>query len=204
MQEFIYSVLIVSSVEKFTETIKKLLGTDSFSPIKVVNSIASAKREMLEREYDICLINSPLSDSVGSDFAVDMADSTNTGILMFVKPELYDEVYDKTSKYGILLLAKPVTGSVFKQTIRLLCSSRERIGRLTNRQIKEKKTLAERLEEIRIINTAKLLLIEHKKMSEEEAHKYLEKRAMDLRKNKIDIAKDTIAEMHKLGGTNEN
>jgi response regulator NasT len=63
----------------------------------------------------------------------------------------------------------------------------------------KKTDLKSRLEEIKIINTAKLLLIEHKKMSEDEAHKYIEKKAMDFRVSKIKIANEIIDEYYKKG-----
>ena len=45
----------------------------------------------------------------------------------------------------------------------------------------EQKTasIEEKMEEIRIVNRAKWLLIEELKMSEKEAHRYIEKQAMD-------------------------
>ena len=45
----------------------------------------------------------------------------------------------------------------------------------------EQKTasIEEKMEEIRIVNRAKWLLIEQLKMTEKEAHRYIEKQAMD-------------------------
>ncbi len=40
-------------------------------------------------------------------------------------------------------------------------------------------SIEEKIEEIRLINRAKLLLIEQLKMTEAEAHRYIEKQAMD-------------------------
>ena len=46
--------------------------------------------------------------------------------------------------------------------------------------------------EIKLANEAKLLLIKHKNFSETEAHKYIEKRAMNRRVPKIYIIKEII------------
>ena len=61
------------------------------------------------------------------------------------------------------------------QSIQMLCSTRERL------RIMEKKnaSVEEKIEEIRIVNRAKCLLIEQLKMTESEAHRYIEKQAMD-------------------------
>ena len=58
----------------------------------------------------------------------------------------------------------------------------------------EKKTvtLEEKMDEIRTVNHAKWVLINHMKMSEDEAHRYIEKQAMDTRKSKREIAEGII------------
>ena len=44
---------------------------------------------------------------------------------------------------------------------------------------KKNASVDEKIEEIRIVNRAKCLLIEQLKMTESEAHRYIEKQAMD-------------------------
>ena len=65
---------------------------------------------------------------------------------------------------------------------------RERLRRM------EKKTasIEEKMEEIRIVNRAKLLLIEQLKMTEKEAHRYIEKQAMDLRISRAEVARSIL------------
>ena len=52
--------------------------------------------------------------------------------------------------------------------------------------------LKEKINDIRLIDRAKLTLIQYLKMSEEESHKYIEKQAMDLRITKVDVAKNIL------------
>lgn len=57
-----------------------------------------------------------------------------------------------------------------------------------------KKTLSieEKMEEIRIVNRAKWLLISELKLDESEAHRYIEKQAMDRCVSKKTVAKEII------------
>ena len=55
------------------------------------------------------------------------------------------------------------------------------------RALKEKK-----IEEIRLVNRAKWLLIECLGMKESDAHRYIEKQAMDLRISKSEMAENII------------
>ena len=48
------------------------------------------------------------------------------------------------------------------------------------------------MQEIRLVNQAKLILITDKGMSEDEAHKYISKQAMDKCVSKGDIAKEIL------------
>ena len=90
-------------------------------------------------------------------------------------------------------MVKPTSKGILLQTLMLLSATI-----IKKESMREKpKNLKARLEEIKIINTAKMLLIEHKHISEDEAHKYLEKRAMNLRKSKVKIASEIIEEYIK-------
>ena len=69
-----------------------------------------------------------------------------------------------------------------------LSSARERLRK------SEKKTLSieEKMEEIRIVNRAKWLLISELKMDEQGAHRYIEKQAMDRCISKRIVAEEII------------
>lgn len=188
LEEHIYSVLIVSSSEKFNTTFKEMLPTRDFDPIHIVSSVYQAQMRIAERQYDIIIINSPLFDESGIEFSIDSGSSNNTVTLLIVRNELYDDVYSKVVKYGTFVMRKPFSLQVVTQSVNDIKSARERLRRL------EKKTvsLEERMAEIRLVNRAKLILIANMNISEEEAHRYIEKTAMDNGKTKREIATEII------------
>ena len=53
-------------------------------------------------------------------------------------------------------------------------------------------TLDEKMLDIRIVNRAKSLLLQNEKMTEQQAHRYIEKAAMDLCVKKTVIAQNII------------
>ena len=57
---------------------------------------------------------------------------------------------------------------------------------------KKTATLEEKMEEIRLVNHAKWVLIQNMKLSESEAHKLIEKQAMDSRRTKREVAEGII------------
>lgn len=60
--------------------------------------------------------------------------------------------------------------------------------------MKKQDTVDEKIEEIRIVNRAKWLLIDHSRMTEPEAHRFIEKKAMDDRVSKKDVALRIISQ----------
>ena len=183
-----YKVLIVSSSDKFVRPMLDLLPEKMFNPIETASDVAQARRKLLEREFDIVIINSPLRDEFGTKLALDICQKSSTGVLLFVKAEHYSDIMSKVMQYGVLTISKPTSPSMIMQSVQMLCSTRERLIIIQNKHA----SVEEKIEEIRIINRAKCLLIEQLKMTESEAHRYIEKQAMDRCVTKRKIAENII------------
>ena len=188
LKERVYSVLVVSATETFNSNLSSLLPNSTYHPILTVSSVSAAKRCLAERSFDFIIVNSPLTDDTGINFAIDAVVSKETVVLLLIKNELHDAVYDKVAEHGVFTLPKPTSKSTIVTALNWMASSRERLRKL------EKKTssIEKKMEDIRIVNRAKWLLISELKMSESEAHKYIEKQAMDNCISKRKIAEDII------------
>ena len=187
-QERTYSVLLVSASDKFNYTIMPLLPMTDYWPVTTVNTVGAAQRRMLETTYDIVIINAPLPDDFGMRLAMDTCAASGAGVLLLVKSELYDEVYSKVVSHGVMTLSKPTSLQMVSQTLRVLCATRERLRQVEAKQV----TVEEKIDEIRLVNRAKWLLIECLSMTEADAHHYIEKQAMDLRLSKREVAENII------------
>lgn len=182
------SVLVVSQSAKGHEYICDLLPQDLFYPIEYVSNAGEAKRLLLRRTFDIVVINTPLPDEFGVDFALDLSKDESVGILLMVKNDLYEQVSYKVEDQGIFTVGKPGTKQGVYQAIKLLVASRAKI---MHAELKAA-GLKSKMEEIRLVNRAKWLLIDHLKMNESEAHRYIEKQSMDTRISRRDIAESII------------
>ena len=184
-----YSVLLVSSSPKFNESMLALLPEIRFYPVAAVSDVSGARRRLLESKYDRVIINAPLPDDFGTRLALNICDNSGTAVLLFVKAEHYPDINGRVSPFGVLVLPKPASSQTVSQSLQLLCGTRERLRRM------EQKTasIEEKMEEIRIINRAKLLLMEQLKMTEKEAHRFIEKQAMDRCVTRITIAQSILS-----------
>lgn len=189
LEERFYRTLVVSSSEKFNEYIVPLLTNAHCEPVVYVNSIAAAKRSCLEKQYDFVIINGPLPDEPGLKFAIDISSGKSTVCLLFIKSELYAETRSKVTPCGVFTLQKPTSAIAVAHGLDFLASARERLRNLEKKSL----SLEEKMEEIRIVNRAKWLLIDNLKMTESDAHRYIEKLAMDTCVTKGEAAKSIIS-----------
>jgi response regulator NasT len=187
LKERTYSILIVSASDRITEALSEVFPLAVFSPVNTVSNVSAAKRAISERDFDIVVVNPPLPDD-SLRFAVDTVDTSGSVLLYLARAEQYANVYDLLAEHGVFVVQKPVPMSVLRTVSGWLISARERLRR------SEKKTLSieEKMNEIRLSNRAKLLLISELKMTEADAHRYIEKQAMDRCVSKRVISEEII------------
>ena len=92
------------------------------------------------------------------------------------------------NEQGVLVVAKPFSAALFLQAVHMAAASNHRLARLRA----ENDRIQQKLAELRLTGRAKCLLIQYKGMSEAEAHRYLEKTAMDTRQNRGKVAQEVI------------
>ena len=181
-------VLIVSGGDKLFEYFSSLLPSADFYPITRAGSAGEAKRMLLQTGADIVIIDTPLPDEFGVSLAQDIA-GRSLGIMLVVKTELYDRVCHKVEDHGILTVCKPNSRQILYSSVRLLAALSARLQKSESRN----KSLQEKMEDIRVVNRAKWLLIEKLGLSEADAHRLIEKRAMDERVSRRQVAEGIIS-----------
>lgn len=182
-----YRVLVAGSGDRVFDFISELLPPDGFEPILRAGDAGEVRRMLLDTPVDIVIINTPLSDDFGVELALDLAEGT-TGVLLLVKNELYDQVCYKVEDSGVLTLGKPMTRQGFYSAVKLLSAVTARLSKME----KVNRTLQEKMADIRVVNRAKWLLIEHHHMKEQDAHYFIEKQAMDTRLSRREVAENII------------
>ncbi len=185
LKERANSILIVSATDRFTSAFADLLPETRYSQVHTAASISAAKRILTEKTFDFVIINAPLPDDIGTRFAIDTCTSKQSVVLLLVKSDIHAGIHDKVVEYGVFTLPKPTSKPTLIHALSWMESARERLRQF------EKKSLSikEKMAEIRLVNKAKWILISELKMNEPDAHRYIEKQAMDRC-----ITKQTIAE----------
>lgn len=177
-------ILIVSSSGKAAALLQDLLPPELHAGVQALPSGSSARRQLAEADYDLILINAPLSDESGEALAAESAQGSAAGVLLLVKNELVDDVSVRVEDFGVFVLGKPLNRPLFYQALKLAQSAHKRMMGLR----RENERLQNRIEEIRRIDRAKCVLIQRLGMTEDQAHRYIEKQAMDLRISRRQVA----------------
>lgn len=183
----VYSVLIVSPAGRGADFLASVFDAPTFDPVVNASSAGEARRLLSSEQYDLIAVNSPLPDETGIDFCIDAAQGPS-GVMLFVKNDIYEIVSSQCTREGIFVIPKPNTQRNVAQSVTLLCAICERLRKYE----KKTRTLREKMDSIRIVNRAKWLLIERLGMTEQDAHAYIEKEAMNRRRTSREIAEEII------------
>jgi response regulator NasT len=181
-------VLIVASSDKSVKFFESFLREGFTQDYTIAASGSVARRMLSERDFDVVIINAPLSDEQGVDLAIAFHEDSSAGVVLIIKNEYEEEISEQLSEYGIVTVSKPIQKLILTQAIRMAHALHIRIVGYRSKNL----TLEMKIEEIRIVDKAKYALIQYLHMTENEAHRYIEKQAMDKRKTKLEISREIL------------
>jgi response regulator NasT len=182
------SALIVSQGEKGVAFLTEMLTLAVVSNVSAVQTAEEARRHLLDMDYDLCVILAPLPDESGVRLAENIAGKGLSEVILIVKAEQFEEVSGQVEDRGVLTVSKPVNKALFWNAIKMAHAAHQRFQILQN----EKRKLLQKIEDLRVIDRAKCLLISYLSMTEPEAHKYIERQAMDMRVTRRDVAEEIL------------
>ena len=187
-REKTYAVLIASADEKLNQALQSVLTPGEYWPVLCAKNGAEARRLAAERPFDLILVNDPLPGGPAAALALYLSASAGAVTALLIAREEAEDVYFRCVDSGVFVIAKPLPQAAFRQDLRLLCSARERLTLAEARQ----QTVEDRMAQIRLVNRAKWALIEQENLTEPQAHRRIEKLAMDRRVSKEQIAEDIL------------
>lgn len=182
------SVLIVSSKEKEISILMEFLTQNRYSEIVALQNCGEARRLLSMRNFDLCIINTPLPDEFGHVLAMDIASHRITQVIIIVKNDHFEEVSSKVEDEGVFTVSKPMDKQIFWTVLKLANATYNKMILLKN----ENDRLLKKVEDVRLVDRAKCILIQYQNMTESEAHKYIERKAMDMRITKKGVAEKIL------------
>jgi response regulator NasT len=182
-------ILIVCSKPELIKELRTLMLQQGYTAAEYSVSANEARRKLDFFEPELILINAPLQDELGIDLVLDIADKTDAGIIILAKHEHLEEMQYKLEKVGALILPKPINKTTLLQTARFAAQSRKSLKGLKL----QNDDLEKRINDRKVIEKAKWILVDKMNMTEPQAHRYIQKRAMDTRISQIKVAEEIIS-----------
>lgn len=181
------STLLITQSKNIIDTIRSLLETKT--EITVVQNSLEAKNKLRNQSYTYCIVCLGIADGHGINLSIEISSIHHIPVNLFVKREIFDQVIYKTKSQEIFVNAIPTNSMMVYQSICMIETY------LLQKNYYEQKItkLKKQRQEDRIIYQAKLYLIQDYNWSEEKAHKYLEKTAMETRASMTEIARSLLS-----------
>ena len=179
---------MIANGEKGRDMLCEVLTGMQFDAVSMQSSGTESRRAFAEGDWDVILINAPLADEFGHDLAADAAERTGSGVVLLVKAEIADEIAARVEDAGVFVVAKPLNKQLLFGAIKLALAAHRRLTGLQ----KQNSALQQKIDDIRLVDRAKCALIQYKQLTEPEAHKYIEKQAMDERKSRRAVAQEVL------------
>ncbi|HVJ48028.1 ANTAR domain-containing response regulator [Desulfitobacterium sp.] len=182
------SVLIVCGKSEVASSMEAMLIKEGFYPVSCAHSANEARRQFFYTQPDLIIISTPLPDEQGIDLVFDAHEKTSAGIVVIARPDQLIDMQESLEKTGALILPKPINRLTLRQSARFALSVRNSMTLLKS----ERDDLKKRIDERKVVEQAKWLLVEKMNMSEPEASRLIQKRAMNLRLPQVQVAEEII------------
>ncbi|MDL2225405.1 ANTAR domain-containing protein [Eubacteriales bacterium OttesenSCG-928-M02] len=187
------SALLVSSGEKEIAILAKVMKATSIHTLGYATNGGEARRQLVDKDYDLVVVNTPLMDEFGDELAIYASEATLSGVILLAKSSIADGVAYRVEDYGVMVVQKPLSGPALLTAIHMLTVVRRRMLGLKRENIQ----LQDKILEMRLIDRAKFLLIQYMGMTEQAAHRYIEKEAMDRRESRRQVAEYIVEEYER-------
>lgn len=180
------NALIVSNSQEGTQFLTDILSCIPCKEIMTVKICREVSR--FSKPFDLVLINSPTQVDSAVSLAKELLRNPTTQVILFLKNEIYDEISLKLEDLPIVTISKPFQKQTLIKYLKLLQGTHLKLKQLQG----ENEELSQKLHDIKCINRAKFILISNLNMSEVDAHKYIEKQAMNTRTSRIEVAQKIL------------
>ena len=181
-------VIIASKSEKLVATIRTLIVGDGYEIATVVTDRYELTRQIKMISPSIVIIDEELvsgGTSLIESFLLDQQ-----AVLLLGKA--YHKGYYHQSPY-LELCEKPIQPNLFLMTLRMLMKYASTVRKLETKidQLEQRQKTEKKIQE------AKRLLQLQEQMTEEEAHRYIQNRSMELRISKLEFATRILKRFEK-------
>lgn len=186
-------ILIGESVLEVSKQLSSFLQSNGF----MVIGEAQEGHELLRKAHtfypDIVILDDYMKGLSSNEAAAVLVEDGICPVIVFANEKQMEYFSHLFQNFNFACITKPVNRRLLLQTIDLLTKASMQVKRLE----KQVESLKERLDTNQEIDKAKRLLMKHMNLSEQEAHRRIQKQSMDSGNSKLEVAKSIILSYNK-------
>ena len=178
------SLLLLTADAEETARLRRLLP-ESIGSVRLARSAQEALPILEKGETELVIMAEPIPGDMDKTLLPTLLAEERMCLLLLTETAAPRPALTEA---GVLVLPRSAPEAMLTQAVALLAATRQKLRKLESKA----QRLEARVEDLRIINRAKLLLVQQLKMTETEAHRYIEKQAMDTCRKRRTIAESII------------
>lgn len=183
------NIIIFSEQGETLDNITLAAGEFGFEEISVSETLeaSEAKELFAEKNFDMVFINAPVGGLYGLEAAA-AACGYGCGVILAAPSKHCGEIAKKIGCMNAFILPRPINKVMLLQTFRFVM-----LTTLNEAELSDEKTrLEQKLQDVKLVDRAKCVLVEVLKMSEADAHRQIQKQSMDRHVPQVVIAQDIL------------
>lgn len=180
--------IIAAKNQNSCDAIADIVMDCGFPSIKTVQTGLEVREKFTYSDFELVIIYAPLEDEFGLELVSDISKISSAGIIVITKADNAEEVQNKIASAGAFVLSRPVNKAMLSQSVRFAMLARDEMVKLKTAN----EELQQRINDIKLIDRAKCVLIQYLRISEAQAHRHIQKQAMDQRVTQMAVARDIL------------
>lgn len=180
------NVLIAAKTTEACKTLGSFIDSAEYDVTTATDGMTIRSIDIAR--FDFIFISVPLENENGLSLLTELRKLTEAHLIAIVREDAADAALKKLSPIGAYIVTKPVYKGALMQAIRF-CETHAGSEVVFRRRIAE---LEKQAELDKKLMRAKLIVMSKEQLSEDEAHRRIQKLAMDLRVSQYEISDDII------------
>jgi two-component system, response regulator PdtaR len=188
------NALIVVRKPELTDQIKAVIAPRGYTIQGASTSGAQGLQMAAVHSVDIAIVGFALPDMPGLEFSMNLLEQSGSSALLLTPPDLIEYVRQQAGELDIVPLSQPATAQALLSALELMQHYRTRLRKAGD----EARKLRDDLDRRALAEKAKVALMHGRGMSEAEAWRYLQKRAMDTGRTLAGVAQQVLGQYRKF------
>ncbi|MDD2648852.1 MAG: ANTAR domain-containing protein [Eubacteriales bacterium] len=173
--------VLVAAPTAVSSKLTAILQSAGYGECRAVQTGGEAMRMVESRCPDVLITSYRLSDMMGIELAKSLSDTLSS---IVITNESQRQLMEETPE-NVIVLSSPISKDAFLSTVSVMLKMNQSMHSLSKRVSELEKALEER----KLMDRAKGLLMDQHHMTESQAHRLIQKMSMDRGMRLIDVVK---------------